>query len=62
MDKNELLRALWLAVKANGGTLRVGPSTLQNYPGNKAAIIRIRTDDNFGELIITADIDPTKDS
>lgn len=56
MEKRDLLRALWLAAEANGGTLRIGPSTIQKYPGDKLAVITTRMDQNFGEMVISANI------
>lgn len=54
MDKDSVLRALWLAVNANGGTLRIGPSTLEKYPGDKEVFVTSYMDKSFGELVIVS--------
>jgi hypothetical protein len=51
---NERLRALWIAAHANGGTLRIGPSAAQEYPGDDVAEVWTHTDRGFGDFVIEA--------
>jgi hypothetical protein len=51
---NERLRALWIAAHANGGTLRIGPSAAQEYPGDDRAEVLTHTDPQFGDFVIQA--------
>ncbi len=56
-QRTELLRGLWLAAKAAGGTLRIGPSLCEDYPGDKHVWVTTRKDQQFGDLIISAHSD-----
>ncbi len=54
MKYNGGLRALWCAAKSAGGVLRIGPSVVEDYPGDKNIRVTIDRDKNFGDLIVTA--------
>jgi uncharacterized membrane protein len=56
---NKHLRVLWAAAKAAGGTLRIGQSILEDYPGDKLAWVTIAADQTFGDLVIIAHEKPT---
>ena len=60
-QREQLLRAVWLAAMAAGGTLRIGPSLLQDYPGAKRVFVTTRIDNTFGDLIISAHVTPSND-
>jgi hypothetical protein len=51
---NERLRILWIIAHANGGRFTVGPSLMQDYPGDDAAEVLTHTDPQFGDFIIEA--------
>jgi hypothetical protein len=53
-QNDQMLRALWLAAMAAGGTLRIGPSLVADFPGTEHVWINITTDKQFGDLIISA--------
>lgn len=60
MKYDGALRALWCAAKASGGTLRIGPDILKDYPGDKQARVTIYKDFQFGDLIVVAHEDDKK--
>jgi hypothetical protein len=51
-DRRNLMRALWCAATAAGGTLRIGGSVLRDYP--HGATVTIHQDPTFGDLVISA--------
>lgn len=54
MKIDDALRALWCATMAHGGTLHIGPSVVEDYPGDENVWLTFRKDKTFGDLVVTA--------
>jgi hypothetical protein len=50
----ERLRMMWIIANGNGGSIRVGPSAAQDYPGDDVAEVWSHTDRQFGDFIVEA--------
>lgn len=48
------LRILWVMAAANGGTLRIGKSIIDSYPGDAHAEVFTSTDLSSGDFIVEA--------
>jgi hypothetical protein len=51
-EREKLTRALWCAATAAGGTLRIGPSVVKDYPAD--GWVSITRDKTFGDLVVSA--------
>ena len=56
-QRQELLRALWLAVRSQGGRIRIALRDLEEYPGEDRVLIITQKDLATGDFVIEARIE-----